>query len=127
MHYLVGTDSVHTTAAVCDYLVDRAGTEDAVTVVAVVPSDDPTATRDCEEALNVATVRLTGVGEVETDLREGEPATTLLAAADETNADEIVLGPRRGSPDATADVGSTARAVLTDAEVPVVIVPAPEF
>ncbi|WP_265107878.1 universal stress protein [Halosolutus halophilus] len=127
MRYLAGTDSVHTTAAICDYLDDRATADDEVAVVSIAPPDDPAAERDSQEALNVAPVRLTAIGSVETHLREGEPAAELLAAAGESDADEIVIGAHGGSPKATADVGSTARAVLANAARPVVVVPVPDL
>ena len=125
MHYLVGTDSVHATAAICDYLEGRATSDDAVTVVAAV--DETTTRQDAREALNVAPVRLATVGDVETDVREGAPADRLLEVAEAVDADELVVGSRSGRPDATAALGSTARAVLEDAARPVVVVPMPEL
>lgn len=127
MQYLVGTDSVHTTAAICDYLDERATSEDAVSVVAVV--EDATPRQDAREALNVASVRLATVGTVDTDVREheGAPADALREAADAVDADEIVIGARSGRPEATAGLGSTARDVLEDATRPVVVVPVPEL
>jgi nucleotide-binding universal stress UspA family protein len=127
MHYLAGTDSIHTTAAICDYLVDRVGPDDTVTVIAVAPPDDPTARRDGEEALNVAPVRLATVGDVETDLRTGTPAETLCEEAAAANVDEIVVGTHSGDPEATRTLGSTARQALADADRPVVVVPIPEL
>ncbi|WP_226007238.1 universal stress protein [Natrinema salinisoli] len=127
MQYLAGTDSVHTTAAICDYLVDRAGPDDTVTVIAVESPDDPTARRDGEEALNVAPVRLATVGEVETELRTGTPAEALREAAAASDVDEIVIGTHSGDPDATRTLGSTARRVLADADRPVVVVPIPDL
>lgn len=126
MHYLVGTDSVHTTAAICDYLDDRATTDDAVTVVAVAPTDESTARRDADEALNVATVRLAAVGDVETQRRSGPPADVLCEAAAECDADEIVIGTHGGDPDATQTLGSSARRLLAAANRPVVVVPLPD-
>ncbi|AGB31269.1 UspA domain-containing protein [Natrinema pellirubrum DSM 15624] len=125
MQYLVGTDSIHTTAAICDYLEERASGDDAVTVVAVAPADDPTARRDCEEALNVAPVRLATVGEVETEVRTGDPVAELRDAATASAADELVVGAHSGDPEATRDLGSTARGLLADADRPVVVVPIP--
>ncbi|MFA9504741.1 universal stress protein [Natrinema thermotolerans] len=127
MQYLVGTDSVHTTAAICDYLEERANGDDAVTVVAVAPADDPTARRDCEEALNVAPVRLATVGEVETEVRTGSPVAELRDAATASAADELVVGAHSGDPDATRDLGSTTRGLLADADRPVVVVPIPDL
>lgn len=127
MHYLAGTDSVHTTAAICDYLVDRASPDDTVTAIAAVPSDDPTARRDGEEALTVAPVRLATVGDVVTDIRTGSPAETLHEEAAASDVDEIVIGTHSGAPDATRELGSTAQRVLTDADYPVVVVPIPDL
>ena len=129
MHYLVGTTSVHTTAAICDYLDDRATADDTVTAVAVAPPDDAAARRDAQEALNVAPVRLATVGDVRTELREtdGDPVTALLEEATAVGADEILITPREGTPDASPGVGPTARGLLDEATLPVVVVPAPEL
>ncbi|QLG48409.1 universal stress protein [Natrinema halophilum] len=127
MHYLVGTDSVHTTAAICDYLDDRATPDDTVTVISVTHSDDRTARRDGEEALNVASVRLASVSRVETDTRSGTAADALLEAVRNVDADEVIIGAHSGDPDATRDLGSTARRLLEEADRPVVVVPIPEL
>jgi len=154
MRYLLATDSVHTTAAACDYLQERAGSDDGVRVVHVQADTDerdasspgPQArqdagdARDGREALNVATVRLGAVAEVDTEQRSGAPAKELLAAAEEFDADEIVLGVHAssergldgretsvGDPGGESAVGSTTRAVLGDADRPVVVVPQEEL
>ena len=127
MHYLVGTDSVHTTAAICDYLDGRATADDAVTVIAVAPTDESTTRRDADEALNVATVRLAAVGDVETERRSGTPADVLCEAAADYDVDELVIGAHSGGPDATQTVGSSARQLLAAADRPVVVVPIPDL
>ncbi|NUC74923.1 universal stress protein UspA [Haloterrigena sp. SYSU A558-1] len=129
MHYLVGTTSVHTTAAICDYLDERATADDTVTVVAVASADDATARRDAQEALNVAPVRLATVGEVRTELREDDddPAAGLLEEAATAEADELLITPREVTADATSGVGTTARALLEESSLPVVVVPASEL
>jgi len=127
MQYLAGTDSVHTTAAICDYLTARATADDTVTVVAAIDPDDPTARRDGQEALNVAPVRLATVGTVDTDIREGDPAPTLLEAAADLEVDELVIGPYSGHPDAERRLGTTARRVLEGADRPVVVVSMPDI
>ncbi len=124
MQYLLGVDSVHTAAAICDYLGERTTAGDAVAAVAVAPPGDATARRDTEEALNVLGVRLTGV---DTELRTGEPAAELLAAAAAVDADELVVGSRSGEPGAETGLGSTVRRLLERADRPVVVVPVPEF
>lgn len=125
MRYLAAVDTVHTAAAICDYLQDRVGADDQVHAVAVEPpasADDSDAQRDREEALNVISVRLV-VPTVETAERSGEPRLELLAAAEERGVDELVLGVRAGTPGTPDGVGSTARAVLDAATRPVVVVP----
>jgi nucleotide-binding universal stress UspA family protein len=112
--FLLATDSVHATAAGCDYLADRIDGDDAVVALTVLESTGPERERDAADALNVATVRLPG--QTETARREGTPAPAILEAARERDADEIVLVA------AESGVSSTVRAVLTDADRPVVVV-----
>ncbi|MDQ2052160.1 universal stress protein [Natronolimnohabitans sp. A-GB9] len=128
MHYLVGTTSVHTTAAICDYLDDRATSDDTVTVVAVTNDENGTARRDAQEALNVAPIRLATVGTVETELREtdDEPAAVLLEAATAVDADEILISSHGGTGDTSSGLCSTIRDRLVDASLPVIVVPRPE-
>ena len=71
--FLLATDSVHTTAAGCDYLSDRIEDGDAVIALAVLEGTGGVDERDAADALNVATVRLPGVAE--TERREGDPVT----------------------------------------------------
>lgn len=121
MHYLVATDSVHTTAAACDYLESRLEDSDTVSVVTVSDSD----TRDADDALNVANARLLGRAEIDTERldTDGNPASAVLAAAADRNADIIVIGPHGGIPGAGPALGSTTRRIVEGADVPVVIVP----
>lgn len=79
MRYLVATDSVHMTAAACDYLEDRLDGED-VMLVATVPDGG---SRDGDDALNVANARLAGRAEVETRRleTEGDTSAAIVAAA----------------------------------------------
>lgn len=121
MKYLIATDSVHTTAAACDYLEPRLESDDTVVVV-TVPSED---NRDGDDALNVATARLLGRAEVETERLETEtdPAEAILAAAADRSPDVLVIGPHTGVPDAGPSLGNTARTVLEGADRPVVVVP----
>lgn len=81
MQLLVGTDSVHATAAICDYLEARLTETDDVRVVATAEPGDGTAERDGREALNVAPVRLATAGNIETEFRAGETVPELLERA----------------------------------------------
>jgi nucleotide-binding universal stress UspA family protein len=121
MHYLVAADSVHTTAAACDYLEDRLEGPDVDTVAVLTVAAD--GARDAGDAANVARARLTGRATVEPLEREGDPAEAILAAVDDVGADVLVLGPRSGAPGTDADLGATARGVLGRATVPAVVVP----
>lgn len=121
MHYLVATDSVHTTAAACDYLAARLDADDAVTVVSVPVAGD----RDADDALNVADVRLVGDWDVSTVRldADGDPASAILAAANDRDADVVVVGPHAGTPEGGPALGSTTRRVIEGVDVPVVVVP----
>lgn len=121
MHVLIATDSVHTTAAACDYLEPRLDPEDTVTVVSVPGVES----RDADDALNVANARLLGYANVETDRLEsdGDPASAILSAMADRTPDIVVVGPHAGSPDAGPRLGSTARRIIEAADVPVVVVP----
>ncbi len=121
MNYLLGTDSVHTTASACDYLEQRAGADDTVVAVHVQSAADDT--RDGREALNVATVRLGAIADVETEQRTGDPAGELLASATDHDVDELIIGPRSGEPGSDRDAGSVATELLSQSAKPVVVVP----
>ena len=118
--FLVATASVHTTAAACDYLGDRVTADDTVLVVSV--TDDDTDERDAGDATNVARTRLVEPT-VETLVREGRPSETIQDLVAERDVDEVVIGARRGDPDAAPGLGGTAADLLVSLDVPVVVVP----
>lgn len=122
MQYLVGTDSVHTSATACDYLEQRLTADDGVVAVAVASRTSPRRS-DRQEALNAFRVRLAGVDSVETELRGGDAAAEIRAAADERGAEEIVVGPHRGDPDVDAAPGGTLVDLLGSATRPVTVLP----
>lgn len=122
---LVGTDSVHTTAAACDYLGPRLGAGD--TVVCCTVLDDAVSERDAGDASNVARTRLV---EPTVEVRDPErlPADDTVAgvlrrAAEESGADELLVGSTRGDPATAGDPpGSAVRALLAETALPVVVV-----
>ncbi|WP_096390126.1 universal stress protein [Halopenitus persicus] len=125
--FLVPTDSVHASAASCDYLANRATAADTVHAVNSLRGGDETSAddvRDGEEALNVVTARLADVT-VETHqfVRGNEPGEDVLTAAAEFDADEIVLAVGSRSPVGKALFGSVAQRILLDSDRPVVAVP----
>lgn len=123
MHILVATDSVHTTAAACDYLDSRVTPDDAVTVITISGSDS----RDSDDALNVATARLLGHVEVKTERIEtkGDVATAILESVAERAPEALIIGKHAGDRNADSSLGSTARTLIEASDVPVVVVPIP--
>jgi nucleotide-binding universal stress UspA family protein len=122
--FLVATSSVHVTAAAADYLTARADpATDDVVVVGVRDPDAPQ--RDAGDAVNVARSRLAALAPT-TEIRDGDPETEVRAAIEAHDPDEILLGAHRGTADSEG-VGSTARALLVEADRPVVVVPLPSL
>lgn len=120
--FLVATDSVHTTAAACDYLHDRLDADDSVVVLAV--TNDMLSERDAGDALNVASVRSAGGGSVDTRTQSGDAASAILDCAATVEADEIVIGVRGGAPGTQSEsLGETTQSVLAESERPVVVLP----
>lgn len=116
--FLVATDSVHTTAAACDYLADRLTDDDTVRVVAV----DADGSRDAGDAVNVATARL-AVPDVETAVREGDVVAELRAEVENGDVDELVLGAHEPGSGAESGLGGVAAALLGSVAVPSVVLP----
>ena len=133
METLVATASVHTTAAACDYLGDRLDEDDTVTLLTVEEGDagdapmgrdasDAAMGRDAGDAANVARTRLLAP-EIEALTRPGEPAAVIREVASERGVDEIIIGQTRGNPERAGESpGTTARALVADPPVPVVVV-----
>lgn len=137
MRYLLATDSVHTTAAACDYLDPRLDPDDRVEALTVVSPDAGGAetaggprsspSRDAADAANVASARLAGRATVETLVRRGPPAETILSAVEERDPDVVLVGVRGGRPGAGPGLGSVARSVLEGVDRPVVVLPLPDL
>ena len=121
--YLVAASSVHVTAAAADYLQGRIDPgEDSVDVVAVRDPDAPD--RDAGDAVNVARSRLAAAAPT-TDVLEGDPTAELLGAIESRDPDVVIIGANRGTAGA-GGVGSTATALLSTLDRPVVVVPLPD-
>lgn len=102
----------------------NATAEVAVTVLYVFADPDraeTTAPRQISGG-DAATSRLEDAGTtVEQLSRVGDPATEILAAADEIGADRLVLGGRKRSPLGSLLFGSVTQSILLDADRPVTI------
>lgn len=126
--YVLATNHVDTSAALCDYLHSRVDEGDAVHGVNSLPGGDDTSSeevRNGEDALNVVSSRLGGFTEVETHqfVRGNDAATDVLDYADEIDADEIVIGIRKRNPTAKIVFGSTAQRILLNSNRPMAVVP----
>ena len=123
--FVVATDSVHTSAALCDHLVDRVGEDDTVHAINSVHDEDSDAIRDGQDALNAVASRLTAVTSVETEqfTRGNVPAEDILSVSEEIDADEIVIGVRKPSPTSKAAIGSVTEQVLLHSDRPMAVVP----
>lgn len=145
--FLVGTTSVHETAAAADYLTDRlddladAGGE--VVVVGIAPAagrdrdgagsvdgapadrdalDASPADRDALDAVNVARSRLAAAAPT-TETREGDVGEVLAAAVAEHDPDEVLAGPAVAG--ALGDDADAADGTLLDRlDRPIVVLPA---
>jgi nucleotide-binding universal stress UspA family protein len=80
----------------------------------------------CEAALHAAR-ELTGLRGLQLDLRRGDPAHEIVAAAEEFGAHLIVTGSRSFGPLATVLLGSVSAAVVDHAPCPVLVVRSPSL
>jgi nucleotide-binding universal stress UspA family protein len=124
---LVGTDGPETSARLLDYLEDALAEGDEVYLVSSEPGGDETTTdemAEAEEALDLLAEGLGGaVVERHQYVRGNEPVEDLLAAAEEFDVDEYVIGVRKRSPVGKMMFGSTAQNLLLEADRPVRCVP----
>jgi nucleotide-binding universal stress UspA family protein len=126
--YVLATDTVDASAALCDYLDTRIGADDTVHAVnSLRGGSDTSATdvRDGEDACNVVESRLGAVASVETHqfVRGNDPHEDVLAHADDVDADELVFAVRKRSPAGKMVFGSTAQALLLRSDRPMAVVP----
>ncbi|EMA34154.1 universal stress protein [Haloarcula japonica] len=121
--FLLATNSVHVTAAAADYLQHRLDPTDDDDIVVVAVRDPDAPSRDAGDAVNVARSRLASFMPV-TETKDGEPVTELLAAINEHDPDELLIGPHRGTDDSDG-LGSTARDLLARVDRPVIVLPLP--
>lgn len=66
-------------------------------------------------------------GTVRPALRQGDPADTIIEDAHDEDADLIILGKRRHPMLERLLIGSVARSVLENTDIPTVLVPIPEL
>lgn len=127
-HLLVGTDSMEASEQLLDYLDGRVGPEDTVYVVNSLKGGDETTAEQVSEG-DRAMERLAEGLEDQTTvdphqfIRGNAPIEDMLAAAEEFNIDEFVIGIRKRSPVGKMMFGSTAQNLLLETDLPVRCVP----
>lgn len=126
--FVVATNSVHTSAALCDYLVDRVDTDDTVHAINSQLDSESAAgeeLRDGMDALNAIYSRLGAVTTVEThQFTQGNaPVEDILSCTTDVDADEIVVGVRKPTPTSTVAIGSVTEQVLLQSSRPTVVIP----
>ena len=126
--FVVATDSVHTSAAICDYLFDRVAEDDTVHAINSPPDDNyddaaPEAIRDGQDALNAVASRLAAVTTVETEQLSGgtSAAEDIRSFGERVDADEIILSVQ--TPTDTDSIGGVAEELLRHPDRPIVVVP----
>lgn len=131
MLFVLATNSVGRSEALCDYLTPRVDDGDVVHAVNSQRGGDATTQEELDrgkDALSVVEDRLTGVVDVETYqiVRGNDPAEDILRFARERDADEFVMGIRERSSASKLLFGSVAENVLMNADRPMRVVPVPE-
>lgn len=127
-HLVVGTDSVGTSERLAAYLTEAITPGDEVFALNSRVGGDETNTEDIEAGADALEALVSGIdGDVAVEhhqfVRGNEPVEDLLAAADEWNTDEFVVGIRKRSPVGKMVFGSTAQNLLLEADRPVRCVP----
>jgi nucleotide-binding universal stress UspA family protein len=134
MRYLAATDGQGANEALRDYLEPRLNPEDTVFAVqslkgqekdAGMGEDESDVVMESRETLEALEDQLGEYAAVETHqlVRGNDPHEDILRAADEYDADEILIGIRQRSAAERTLFGSNAQKVLMNADRPVVGLP----
>jgi nucleotide-binding universal stress UspA family protein len=125
---LVGTDGTEASERLLEYLDGRVDSDDTVVIVNSLKGGDETSGDEIsegEDALDVLDDGLAGQTTVEQHqyIRGNAPIEDILAAAEEHEVDEFVIGIRKRSPVGKMMFGSTAQNLLLETDLPVRCVP----
>lgn len=124
--FVVGTKNTETSERILEYLTGRIADGDEVYVVNSQEGGDDTAPdeiRSGSEAIDVFSDGLDVSVEAHQFVRGNSPAEDVLVAAEEYDADEIVIGIRQRNPTGKIIFGSNAQDILLSTDRPVVTVP----
>ncbi|MFC7098264.1 universal stress protein [Halobaculum marinum] len=130
MLYVLATNSVERSEALCAYLDPRVAEGDTVHAVNSQRGGDHTTQEQLDrgkDALAVVNRRLSPVTAVETHqlVRGNSPAEDVLEFVERYEADEIVMGVRKRTPASKLLFGSVAQEILMNSTVPMRVVPVP--
>lgn len=128
MRYVLLTNDPARSERLCDYLEPRLGEGDTVHAINSQRGGDRTTQEELDrgnDALAAVNRRLSGLTTVETHqlVRGHSPAEDALAFVERYEIDEIVMGIRKRSRASKLLFGDVAQAVLTNATVPMRVVP----
>lgn len=127
--YLVGTDGVSASEALCAHLREEVDEGDWIEVVNVLKDSDVDTAKEGEAALDVFEEAFGESVTVNTrQLHRGNaPAVELLNTARDVEADTIVTGLRQHSRTERIIFGSVSQSLLKQTDRPVTLVPLPEY
>ena len=125
---LVGTDGTAASERLLDYLDGNVDGDDTVYIVNSLKGGDETSSDDIsegDEAIEILEEGLEGTATVESHqyIRGNAPIEDLLAAGEEFEIDEYIIGVRKRSPVGKMMFGSTAQNLLLETDLPVRCIP----
>lgn len=126
--FLLAANSSENSESLCEYLVGRLTSDDEVIAInSQRGGDDSSADAIIEgrEALESVEDALGDRTTVETHqfIRGNDPDADVLAAAEEHDADELVIGVRKRNPTSKVVFGSVAQRILLNANLPMAVIP----
>lgn len=127
--YLVGTDGVSASEAICDHLDDLVDQDDRLQVVNVQATEDVDELQAGESALETFTDHFGDRIEVTVHQvnRGNDPAQELVMFADEVDADHVVVALRRHTRTERVIFGSVSHSLLEQVTRPITLVPLEEY
>ncbi|MEF8841907.1 MAG: universal stress protein [Haloarculaceae archaeon] len=127
--YLVGTDGIEASEALCAFLVETVVPGDTVEVVNVLTEDDVEAIDAGGEALTAFEGAFDDRVTVSTRQvnRGRNPSTEIVEMARDIDADRIVMGLRQHSRTERIIFGSVAQSLLKKVDRPITLVPLPGY
>ncbi|MFD1513644.1 universal stress protein [Halomarina rubra] len=124
--FIAATKNVETSDRINEYLAGRTTADDTVYVVNSQEGGEQSSSDDIRggtEAIDTLVDGLAATVETHQFVRGNDPAEDILAAAEEYDADEILIAIRKRNPTGKIVFGSTAQDLLLSTRRPVVAIP----